>query len=64
LEKQLESRGDRPLQMSFDDQLKALSYYHLQEYASGSELLQALEQDNFAKEYIAPPKGYQEELLL
>ena len=57
LEKQLESRGDRPLQMSFDDQLKALIYYHLQEYASGSELLQALEEDNFAKEYIAPPKG-------
>ena len=53
----LESRGYRPLQMSFDDQLKALIYYHLQEYASGSELLQALEQDNFAKEYIAPPKG-------
>lgn len=57
LKKQLESRGDRPLQMSFDDQLKALIFYHLQEYASGSELLQALEQDNFAKEYIAPPKG-------
>ena len=57
LEKQLESRGDRPLQMSFDDQLKALIYYHLQEYASGSELLQALEQDNFAKECVAPPKG-------
>lgn len=57
LKNQLESRGDRPLQMSFDDQLKALIYYHLQEYASGSELLQALEQDNFAKEYIAPPKG-------
>jgi len=53
----LESRGYRPLQMSFDDQLKALIFYHLQEYASGSELLQALEQDNFAKEYIAPPKG-------
>jgi len=53
----LESRGYRPLQMSFEDQLKALIFYHLQEYASGSELLQVLEQDNFAKEYIAPPKG-------
>ena len=35
----LESRGDRPLQMSFDDQLKALIYFHLEEYSSGQELL-------------------------
>jgi hypothetical protein len=54
---QLESRGYRPLQMSFDDQLKALIFYHLQEYSSGSELLQALEQNDFAKECVAPSKG-------
>ncbi len=36
LDNTLESRGYRPLQMSFDDQLKALIYYHLQEYASGA----------------------------
>ena len=54
---QLESRGYRPLQMSFDDQLKALIFYHLEEFSSGSELLQALEQNNFAKECVAPPKG-------
>lgn len=54
---ELESRGYRPLQMSFDDQLKALIFYHLQEYSSGSELLQALEQNNFAKECVAPSKG-------
>ncbi len=54
---QLESRGYRPLQMSFNDQLKALIFYHLQEYSSGSELLQALEQNDFAKECVAPPKG-------
>lgn len=54
---ELESRGYRPLQMSFDDQLKALIFYHLQEYSSGSELLQALEQNDFAKECVAPPKG-------
>jgi hypothetical protein len=53
----LESRGYRPLQMTFDDQLKALIFYHLEEFSSGSELLQALEQDNFAKECVAPPKG-------
>lgn len=57
LKTELKSRGDRPLQMSFDDQLKALIFYHLQEYSSASELLLALEQDNFAKECVAPPKG-------
>lgn len=56
-ENTLESRGDRPLQMSFDDQLKALVYFHLEEYSSGRELLQALEQDDFAKECVAPPLG-------
>ena len=55
--KKLESRGYRPLQLNFDDQLKALIYYHLEEFSSGSELLQALEQDNFAKECVASPNG-------
>lgn len=54
---ELESRGYRPLQMTFDDQLKALIFYHLEEFSSGSELLQALEQNDFAKECVAPPKG-------
>lgn len=56
-ENELESRGYRPLQMSFNDQLKTLIFYHLQEYSSGSELLQALEQNDFAKECVAPSKG-------
>ena len=53
----LESRGYRPLQMTFEDQLKALIFYHLEEFSSGSELLQALEQNDFAKECVAPSKG-------
>lgn len=53
----LTSRGDRPLQLSFEHQLKALIFFHLQEFDSGRELLQALEQDDFAKECVAPPKG-------
>jgi hypothetical protein len=53
----LTSKGDRPLQLSFEHQLKALIFYHLEEFDSGRELLQALEQDDFAKEFIAPPKG-------
>lgn len=54
---ELESRGYRPLQMTFEDQLKALIFFHLEEFSSGSELIQALEQNNFAKECVAPPKG-------
>jgi len=54
---ELESRGYRPLQMTFDDQLKALIFYHLEEFSSGSELLQELEQNDFAKECVAPSKG-------
>ena len=53
----LESRGYRPLQMTFDDQLKTLIFFHLQEYSSGRELIQALDQNDFAKECVAPPNG-------
>jgi hypothetical protein len=57
LKQMLNSRGDRPLQLSFEDQFKALIYFHLQEFSSGRELMQALEQNDFAKECVAPPKG-------
>jgi hypothetical protein len=53
----LESRGNRPLQMTFDDQLKALIFFHLEEHASAQHLLQVLEQDDFASEVIAPKEG-------
>lgn len=53
----LESRGYRPLQMTFDDQLKTLIFFHLEEYESGRELLEALAKNDFAKECVAPPKG-------
>jgi hypothetical protein len=51
------SRSNRPMTFSFEYHLKALIYLHLQEYESGRELLQVLEEDEFAKEYIAPPDG-------
>jgi len=54
---QLVSRGNRPLQMTFEDQLNALIYFHLQEFKSGRHLMQVLEQDNFAREVIAPKDG-------
>ncbi len=53
----LEAKGDRPLQMTFEHQLKALIFYHLEEYSSGSHLVQALEEDDFASKEIAPPDG-------
>ena len=53
----LTSKGYRPLRLTFDDQLKALVYFHLEEFPSGRALIQALKQNNFAKDYIAPPDG-------
>jgi hypothetical protein len=43
--------------MTFDDQLKALIFLHLEEFSSGRELMQAFEQNDFAKECVAPPMG-------
>ncbi len=54
---QLESQGNRPLQMTFEDHLKALVYFHLEEHHSAQHLLQVLEQDDFAKNNIAPKGG-------
>ena len=53
----LESRGNRPLQMTFEPQLQSLIYFHLQEHESARYLLQDLAEDDFARKYIAPPQG-------
>lgn len=53
----LESRGYRPLQMTFDDQLKALIFFHLEEYSSASAMLQAFEQNDFARDASHLPRG-------
>ncbi len=50
----LESRGDRPLKMTFEDQLKMLVFFHLEEHVSARHMLQVLEQDDFARNNIAP----------
>lgn len=55
----LETRGNRPLQMTFEDQLKILTYYHLEEHSSGRHLLQVLAEEDFAATHIAPPGGIQ-----
>lgn len=53
----LHARGNKPLQMNFEDQLNALIYFHLEDHSSGRHLLQALEEDDFAREKIAPREG-------
>ena len=53
----LHAKGNRPLKMDFEHQLKALIFFHLEEHTSASHLLQVLKEDQFASECIAPPDG-------
>ncbi len=53
----LESRGDRPLKMTFEDQLKACIFFHLEEHTSARHLLQLLEKDDFSRNVIPPEDG-------
>jgi hypothetical protein len=53
----LSARGNRPLQMEFEDQLNALIYFHLEEHTSGRHLLQVLKEEKFARENVAPKAG-------
>ena len=55
----LKSRGDRPLQMDFEEQLKALVFFHLEEHKSARQLIEVLNEDEFARETIAPEAGIQ-----
>jgi hypothetical protein len=54
---ELTSRGNRKLKMSFEDQLRALVFFHLEEHTSAQHLLQTLKEDDFASEHIAPEDG-------
>ncbi len=53
----LQSRGNRPLKMSFEEHLRALVFFHLEEHTSAQHLLQTLKEDDFAREHIAPEDG-------
>jgi len=53
----LTSRGNRPLQMDFEHQLKALVFFHLEEHTSASHLIQVLKEDDFARNFVAPAAG-------
>jgi len=43
--------------MTTEDLLNILTYYHLQEFSSGRELIQALQEDEYARHMIAPAGG-------
>lgn len=43
--------------MNFEEQLKVLIYFHLQEYDSARHLIQDMEENNFARQNIAPVGG-------
>lgn len=49
--------GNKPIEFSFEDQLKALIYYHLECFESGRHLLQDLNTNEFAKSVISPKSG-------
>lgn len=53
----LDARGNRPLQMTFEEHLRSLVYFHLEEHHSAQHLLQVLEEDDFARSAIAPENG-------
>jgi hypothetical protein len=53
----LEARGNRPLKMTFEDQLKMLIFFQLEECTSAQELLQVIAEDDFARHAIAPEEG-------
>jgi IS4 transposase len=45
--------------MDFEDQLNALIFFHLEEHTSGRHLIQVLQEDDYARNNIAPAKGIQ-----
>ena len=54
---ELISGSNRDLKMTFEDQLNVMVYFHLKDFNSGRHLLQDLQEDEFAKEFIAPSGG-------
>jgi hypothetical protein len=40
--------------MNTEELINILTYYHLQEFSSGTELIQALQEDDYARQFIAP----------
>lgn len=45
------------MQMTFEDQLNAVIYFHLEDHTSGKHLIHTLKEDDFVREEIAPEKN-------
>ncbi|MCP4372661.1 MAG: IS4 family transposase [Deltaproteobacteria bacterium] len=43
--------------MNTEELINVLTYYHLQEFSSGTELIQALQEDDYARQFVAPAGG-------
>lgn len=56
-------KGNHPLALQTTDILNALVYYHLQEHDSARHLIQELEDNNFARQRIAPERGLRRSTL-
>ena len=53
----LRSRSNKPLAMNTEELLNILTYYHLQDFSSGRELIQTLQEDDYARQFVAPANG-------
>ena len=53
----LRSRSNKPLAMNTEELLNILTYYHLQDFSSGRELIQTLQEDDYARQFVAPDNG-------
>jgi hypothetical protein len=53
----LTSRSNKPLAMNTEELINILTYYHLQEFSSGTELIQVLQEDEYARQFVAPAGG-------
>lgn len=53
----LESSCNRVLTYTFDYQIRALVYYHIETFSSGLDLLQAAESDRFVNRLLVPETG-------
>ena len=51
----LEARGNKKLELAFEQQLNALILFHLDEHVSGSHLLQILKEDTLARQIVGIP---------
>ena len=53
----LEARGNKKLELDFQQQLNALILFHLDDHVSGSHLLQSLKEDSLARQIVGTPQG-------